>query len=51
MFGNSSNDPEFDPGEPWRDGLLAGATILIVGAHLALWLTNLMIHPLERLFG
>ena len=46
-------DPELDPGEPWRDGLLAGITILLVSVHLVLWLAGRvhLIHPFERLFG
>src|SRR5262249_51146083 len=44
-------DPDFDPGEPWRDGLLAGIVILVAGAHLALWFARVLIHPLERLLS
>jgi hypothetical protein len=45
--------PEFDPGEPWRDGLLAAVVILVVSTHLALWLTEALdlLHPIERLLG
>lgn len=46
-------EPDFDPGGPWCDGLLAGVVILVVSTHLALWLagTVRLIHPFERLFG
>jgi len=45
--------PEFDPGEPWRDGLLAAVVILVVSTHLALWLAGALdlLHPVERLLG
>jgi len=45
--------PEFDPGAPWRDGLLAAVVILVVSTHLALWLAGALdlLHPVERLLG
>jgi len=51
--GKGMIQPEFDPGAPWRDGLLAAVVILVVSTHLALWLTEALdlLHPIERLLG
>ena len=55
-------DPDFDPGEPWRDGLLAGLLIVVLASQILLELVNVLrVHwvlsdfgvmlPLERLLG
>jgi hypothetical protein len=46
-------EPDFDPRDAWREGLLAGVVILVASTHLALWLAGTLhlIYPLERLLG
>ena len=46
-------EPDFDPRDAWREGLLAGVVILVASTHLALWLAGALdlLHPVERLLG
>jgi len=41
-------DPDFDPGEPWGGGLVAGVAIVMLGSQLLLGIVSLVHQILQN---